>query len=161
MQPHDFECFGPLGFSAFYLGAGMLPDWCKQALESSMVESPVEFLNYAKYFLLTVILESFLYLPGLRLLGSSLKRAIGILILANLCTHPAVFFIFPMAGHFFNASYIHTIAIAEIFAVVVEAAAICLAIKSLKLSFAFLVSSLANLFSWCVGLSLLAVIFGL
>lgn len=158
MQAYELQCFGPLGFGVYYLSSELLPNWCRLALESKINPSPLEFSNYLKYFSLTLFLESFFYLPGLRLLGVSLKRSLTILFLANLCTHPIVFFIFPWFGHYFNASYIQTIMLAEFFAVLIEAVVIYILIRPIQVRQVFLLSSISNFFSWGMGLSVLAVL---
>ena len=104
-------------------------------------------LDYLWVFLKTCALESPFYFLIFRRQGYS--YALGALFVANLLTHPAVYFVFPWL---FN-SYLTMALAAEVFAPLVEAVFVALAVRGsgARPVFAVIWVILANLFSWQMG----------
>ena len=74
-------------------------------------------------------------------------RKIGTIVLANMATHPVVWFIFPLLP----VSRFLTLAFSEIFAFVVEAWLYAMLFDGISLRRAALASGLANTLSFSVG----------
>jgi hypothetical protein len=103
-------------------------------------------------FALTVTIELGVALPLLATSGASRLRRAGGVGLANLASHPLVWFVFPQMG-LTGATELFA---AELFAVVVETVAYLVVWPTLGRAQAFGVSALANGASLAVGLSLRA-----
>ena len=73
-------------------------------------------------FAITITVEVAVAVPLLAATGVGLLRRAALVVLANLATHPLVWFAFPQLGLFGN----ERLAISELFAVAVEAAAYAL-----------------------------------
>ena len=159
------ECYTPLGLLQYWTSPTSLSTECLAVLESAQTPTSVSILEYLKVFSMTCLLEWPFY--ALALKGSSASvakqgaprpkasasRILGILILANLCTHPFVYFVFPWLLSQMNATYVQTCTLSEIFAPTVEAWLLT-RFGKLSLSAALGWSVAANLASWWMGLYL-------
>ncbi|MEQ1721843.1 MAG: hypothetical protein ABL930_01615 [Pseudobdellovibrio sp.] len=123
---------------------------CSDIYNSTSLADPVTFLEYLPYFLKTFILELPVYLFFLRH-HKKLNEILQINSILNFATHPIVFFLIPLILLQFNATYLHYLVIAEVFAPLVEA---LLLIYAYKVGYgrAFLAGIAANLFSWSLGI---------
>jgi hypothetical protein len=108
--------------------------------------------SWARAFAVTVLVE---VAVASLLLGPawSWRRRVAVTCLAQLASHPAVWFIFPA----FEWPRIPYLAVAETWAVVVETAVYRLAFPGLRTRRAFAVSLAANALSYGLGLLLRAV----
>jgi hypothetical protein len=102
-------------------------------------------LNYLLIFLQSNLIECFVYGWCYRR-KLTVGRSVAITTLANSVTHPIVFFGFMSASF----SYLHSIILAEAFAILVEAVLHAWSGR-LPLRLAFRASLLANLTSWQLG----------
>jgi hypothetical protein len=102
-------------------------------------------------FLLAVVSELAVAVPLLAPSGASLARRIATVSLAQLATHPSVWFIWPLLG-WSRPGYVLA---AEAFALVTEALVYRLVFERLAWSRAFAASALANGVSLLLGLWLL------
>jgi hypothetical protein len=93
-------------------------------------------------------LATWLLAPG----GASVPRRVSLVFLANLATHPIVWFVFPEL----SLSYPVNLCLSETWAVLIEALAFSTAMPALGVRRAFGVSALANGVSYGVGLALQA-----
>jgi hypothetical protein len=119
-------------------------------LDAGMTESYV--VLWSRAFALTFFVEAALLVP---LLGSAeprLLRRISIVLLANIASHPAVWFIIPE----FGLSYLPRIAVSEAWAVLLELWAYALFMQKLSIQRAFALALGANALSVIVGLGLRA-----
>jgi hypothetical protein len=158
------SCYSPWGLVHYYLsslsdptlGSTICPIICKEALETmSEIPPNVTLGAYLVIFGLTCLLESPFYFWTVRdkqQKGKALlKSGLGSVLLCNLATHPAVYFLFPLFGANFALRYVDVLMLAEIFAPIVEALVLILVWKiSWKRAFIGMVA--ANLFSWWVGI---------
>jgi len=101
-------------------------------------------------FLVTVAVELAVAVPLLAPSSAGWARRAGVVALANLATHPLVWFAFPQTGLFGT----ERLAVSELFAVCVEAAAYRLVWPALGSMRAFGTSAVANGASLAVGLGL-------
>lgn len=103
-------------------------------------------------FLLTLMVEQIVATPVLAPSGAGWFRRAGVVSLANLATHPLVWFAFPKLG----LSATGRLVTAELFALSIETSAYLLVWPTLRPIRAFAASALANGASLGVGLSLRA-----
>lgn len=103
-------------------------------------------------FAITVIVELGVAVPLLARCGAGRGRRAGIVVAANLATHPLVWFAFPQSGLFGVERLISS----EFFAVLIEAAVYRLVWPTIGSARAFGTSALANGASLGVGLALRA-----
>jgi len=108
-------------------------------------------------FLSTVCVELFVAVPLLAATGAPPARRAGVVVLANLATHPLVWFLFPEWVRLGSGRLVA----AELFALSVEGAAYLLVWPRLRFPRAFATSALANGASLAVGISLRALGVGL
>lgn len=104
-------------------------------------------LEWLRAFALTLAIESIVAVPLLAKVESRRWRLVAFVAFANLATHPIVWFVFPELPISTAAS----LALAEAFAVAVEAALYRLAFEKIDARRALLVSLLANLASFALG----------
>jgi hypothetical protein len=103
-------------------------------------------------FALTVVIELLVATPLLAPSGAPWKRRAAIVLLANLASHPLVWFVFPE----WTMGSAARLGLSEAWAVGVEAAAYALVWPALERPRAFGVSALANGASLSIGLLLRA-----
>lgn len=115
---------------------------------------PTEFhLNsYLSAFLLTCLLEAPFYLWAFRF--SLLFKSITLLFIANIITHPIIYFLLPWFFSLLKMNTLSFIVIAEIFAPITEAI-ILWRFAKLPIGRALIMMILANIFSWYIGAWLL------
>jgi hypothetical protein len=109
-------------------------------------------VDWLRAFGVTLVVEAIVAVPFLRPGESRVGRRVAAVLLANLTTHPLVWFLFPGLA----AGYATRLAMSEAFAIVVEAGAYALVLPGLGPRRALLVSVLANCASVAVGLVLRA-----
>jgi hypothetical protein len=103
--------------------------------------------DWLRAFALTVVIELLIAVPLLRVVETrGVRLSMGIVV-ANLATHPAVWFIFPGAA----LGLIARLAISELFALVVELLIYRLIWPELTWRRAFATSLCANAFSATAG----------
>ena len=105
-------------------------------------------LLWLRAFAITVGIEELIAVPLLRSAEPSLPRRIGAVFVANLATHPLVWFFFPHLGW----SYGVFIVVAETWAVGLEIVVYALFAKGARLSTCTAASALANAGSYILGL---------
>jgi hypothetical protein len=110
----------------------------------------VSVVDWLVAFALTCAIESAIAVPLLRAVEPRLARRLALVLFANLATHPAVWFVFPQLG----LAYPLTIAIAEAWALVLEAVFYAFAFPGLGGMRALHISVLANLASFLAGVVL-------
>ena len=123
---------------------------CSEIYELTTLTEPFSFTEYLPFFLKTFALELpiyFLFLQTLKNIPTVLK----INAVLNLATHPIVFFVIPIILAYLGATYLHYLAVAEIFAPLIEAL-ILFRIYKLSLGRSLTAAICANLFSWSVGI---------
>ncbi len=103
-----------------------------------------------RYFLLAIACELAVALPLLRMADPSRKRRFGAVVLANLASHPIVWFVLPPL----LAPRGIYVVVAESWAIASEVAVYALVFPALPLARALAVSALANAASFGVGLVL-------
>ncbi|MEZ4226125.1 MAG: hypothetical protein R3B13_34585 [Polyangiaceae bacterium] len=101
-------------------------------------------------FVVTAASEGLLLVPLLRKLESSWLRRAACVLLANLASHPAVWFVFTD----FGLTYAYRFALSEAWAVAVEVLAYRLLFSKLTMRKALLLSLAANALSVSFGLTL-------
>jgi hypothetical protein len=104
-------------------------------------------LQWMRFFAFTVIVEALVAFPMLGATDKSSARRIGAILVANLTTHPLVFFFFARVMHDRTAMTI----VAESWALLAETGVYALIFSSMKGSRALTVSALANAASFIVG----------
>ena len=93
---------------------------CNEIYELTTLTEPFSFLEYLPFFLKTFVLELPIYFLFLRTL-KNVPVILKMNTVLNLATHPVVFFIIPLILTQLNATYLHYLVVAEIFAPLVEA----------------------------------------
>jgi hypothetical protein len=104
--------------------------------------------DWLRMFALTLGVELAVATPLLRPIEARLWRRIAAVCLANLASHPLVWFVFPGAG----LSYATRVGLSELWALLVEAAAYVLVWPTLRWRRALLASLCANGASVAAGL---------
>jgi hypothetical protein len=94
------------------------------------------------------VTEELIAVPLLRSVEPSLARRMGAVLIANLATHPLVWFFFPHLGW----SWTWVIVVAEVWAFGFEVFVYALFFPRARLGRAILVSGCANLASFLLGL---------
>lgn len=123
---------------------------CSEIYGLTTLTEPFSFVEYLPFFLKTLVLELPIYFLFLRRL-KSIPTILKLNTLANLATHPIVFFIIPIALMQLNGTYLNYLVTAEIFAPLVETLILYKVFK-LSPSRSFAAALCANLFSWSVGI---------
>jgi hypothetical protein len=134
------NCTGPMGlFSAT----------CEELLRTPIQDRAYPAEQWGFAFFLTIALEAPIYWLGLRT-KLSLRRIAAVILILNLLTHPAVWYLWPRWA--FRAGWdFRTYALAcEIFAPALEAFTLILGFK-IPPGRAVVTSILANLCSWWIG----------
>ncbi len=106
-------------------------------------------LQWLRAFVITLVLEELVAVPLLKPSESSLGRRIGMVLIANIATHPLVWFFFPRLGWSWSA----VIVVAEAWAVGFEAFVYALMTQGKPVSRALAASALANAVSYSLGLA--------
>lgn len=145
------HCADPLTLFFFWFSPQHIDPICEYAV--SAVAQPVPFvpLEYLKQFALTNVLEAPFYLWLLRAWPA--RRGMKLMILANLATHPLIYFLFPFLCHHMELHYATYLTISENFAIFAE---IAIAYRFGRQSFlkTAIAIALANIFSWWVGVTI-------
>ena len=123
---------------------------CNEIYELTTLTEPFSFLEYLPFFLKTFVLELPIYFLFLRTL-KNVPVILKVNTVLNLATHPVVFFTIPLILTQLNATYLHYLVVAEIFAPLVEAL-VLFKVYKISLGRAVLAALCANLFSWSVGI---------
>lgn len=123
---------------------------CSEIYELSTLNEPFTFIEYLPFFLKTFVLELPIYFLFFRTL-KNIPALLKMNSVLNLATHPAVFFVIPIILTELNATYLHYLLVAEIFAPVIEALILHKFYK-LGLGRSFAAAVCANLFSWSLGI---------
>jgi hypothetical protein len=123
---------------------------CGDIYTITSLAEPVTFVEYLPYFFKTFILELPVYLLFLRH-QKKLSEILQINFILNFATHPVVFFLIPLIIMQYNATYLHYLVIAEVFAPLVEAIILAYFYR-ISCKRAFLAAIAANLFSWSLGI---------
>ncbi len=147
-------CYSPLGLARYYFFYNSQNTICQEALEYlSSAPDSVSLKSYLMTFGMTCLLESpFYFFANFRKV-KWIKKGMSSVLLCNLSTHPAIYFLFPLIGGKLFLQYSHVLLAAEIFAPVAEALLLTWIWKiHWRWSLFWMVS--ANLFSWWVGIYL-------
>jgi len=115
--------------------------------------NPIDYQNHyewmwLRFFAFTTIIEALVAFPMLRSVDASPGRRAGAILIANLTTHPLVFFFFARVIH---DRTLMTIG-AESWAVLAETGVYALVFSKLTWPRAFSVSALANGSSYGIGI---------
>ena len=121
---------------------------CRAVLGQASDLPDVNLLVYLKYFFLTCLLESPFYFVAVKY---QFRQFLSAVILCNLATHPMVCFGIPWIISLVHGTYENGLFVGEIFAPVVEALLLIWVWKVPKTR-AWVLSVLANLFSWWAGI---------
>ncbi len=96
-----------------------------------------------------------MYLPLLLARKNKLTRALALILILNLATHPLVTFVFPMFGQGLGLNMASAIVLKETFAPLVETLILRRG-SNLSWSEAAALAVAANLFSWWLGAYIVA-----
>ena len=107
-------------------------------------------VDWLRAFAVTLLVELPIATPLLKVVERSVARRIAIVVVANLATHPLVWFLFPGLA----AGRVTRLALSEAWAVLAEIAIFMLIWPSLRGRRAALVSFAANGASFAAGLAL-------
>lgn len=141
------ECLTPWGLilNLFFNQSAQ----CSEIYFSTPPNDSISFIEYAPYFLKTILLEFplyYLFLKNIR----SLKEILLMGLILNLATHPIIFLVMPPLLNTLQFSYLNYLIIAETFAPVVEALILSLFYK-LSWRRSLLAALTANIVSWTIG----------
>lgn len=103
--------------------------------------------QWARAFLFTLAVELAVATPLLARVEAGLARRLGAVLIANLASHPAVWFLFPALG----LAYDPMMALAEAWAVGSEALVYLVVFPSLGLRRGLALAALANAASFALG----------
>jgi hypothetical protein len=109
-----------------------------------------EVADWLRAFALTCVVELAIAVPMLRAAEPRIARRVVLVLFANLATHPAVWFVIPALG----LAYTPTVAIAEAWALGLEAVFYAFAFQTLGGRRALQISLVANLASFLAGMVL-------
>lgn len=109
-----------------------------------------EVAHWLLAFGLTLAIELAVVVPMLREAEPDLGRRLAFGFYANLATHPAVWFIIPK----FGLALVPSVAIAEVWALVLEGFFYSLVLPKLGLQRAMMISIVANAASFTIGMAL-------
>lgn len=146
------NCYAPPIVLDWFLRNQALSELCYHQLSQPVQTTPWDAAQYLKTFAFTCALEAVFYfwaMRGKRELGAR----IGPLLLANLATHPFIYFGAPGILAQFHTPAIAFIVFAETFAPLTEALLLTQVWK-IPPKRALLAMITGNLFSWWVGASL-------
>lgn len=124
---------------------------CGLVLGTEVGQNHATLLFYLGIFLLTCSLESIFYFISAKTQKLKNSKIIEQILVLNLATHPIVFFIFPLVLEKTGSRIFTYIWTAELFAFAIEAILLKFRYRY-SWTVAILTSSLANLFSWSVGI---------
>jgi len=147
------ECYTPLALMRYYVNPEALAPGCWLALREPQSAPDLDVGTWVFVFALTCALEAPFYLLATR--GLAWKKRIVALLACNLATHPLVCFGIPRAVAQAGGDVARMLTIGEIMAPLVEALLLWLAFRTRPLT-AFVLMIAGNLFSWWVGLYLVA-----
>ncbi len=135
-------------FTLFFYGffPERIPEVCAWVLSGSVVPTQSSLLQYLTVFGCTLALECPFYF--LLLKHFTISKIFLILFLANLVTHPLVYWGFPLL--FQGKTEAFYLMIAESFAIAAETVTAASLQRKITLK-TFIFISLANLFSWTIG----------
>ena len=141
-------CQSPLTLFFSLIHPESVTEHCELILKLPVEQTPFNLKTYLIAFGQTCALELPFYFRTLK--GFSIAQRFKILVLANLATHPAIYFLFPFIFASVQLSYLSYMAAAEFFAPAVETLLLvyCWKVPAKR---AILGIILANLFSWGVG----------
>lgn len=140
------ECLTPLGLLN---NLQQLQPQCLEIYNTAVASDAAGFTEYIPVFLLTCLLEFPVYFLFLWK-ESSITRAVLVIFLLNLATHPIVYLGMPFVFEKWDLNYLQYLLIAEVFAPFIEA----LLLKKVfhtTWKTAIWAALLANLFSWTLG----------
>lgn len=137
----------------YFLNPAKLPASCQLQL-SWLAVAETFSLSYFLYFFATLILEGPIYWIFLRP-----AKWWKPFLLGNLLTHPLVFFFFPWMASKLDWTHAVDLGVSQIFAWVVEGIVVGVFLKG-NFKKGFLVSFIANLFSWRFGAWFLSTFLG-
>lgn len=103
---------------------------------------------WIRAFALTAALELAVATPLLRIVEPALWRRMTLVTLANLLSHPLVWFVFPALG----ASYLTTTCLSEAWAVAIEAIFLSVVFPGASRAPLWGISMIANGTSWAAGI---------
>ncbi len=143
------NCYAPQILVDWFLRPEILSELCELQLSSPVQPTPWDAGGYLRAFALTCLLESVFYVWALRGRVPLRKMAAPIAI-ANLATHPFIYFGLPWILAQFQVPAIAFITSAETFAPLLEAILLWRVWK-VPARMAFPAMIFGNLFSWWVG----------
>lgn len=144
-------CVGPVDLILYLVKSGHCTEFLSQTF---LAQGFPAWKDYLGAFGLTLLLETPLYFLFLKK-AIPARRTLLASLVVNLLTHPAVWFFWPriLADSSFTIG--NTIWICEIFALTVEMLVLRYAFR-IPFKRAFYASFTANLFSWWIGILILA-----
>lgn len=147
-------CLAPNVLFDFYTNRQLELE-CTVLLSSSETPVSMSLLTYVSTFAWTCGLEALVYLPLLLARKNKLTRALALILILNLATHPLVTFVFPMFGQGLGLNMASAIVLKETFAPLVETLILRRG-SNLSWSEAAALAVAANLFSWWLGAYIVA-----
>lgn len=155
------SCYDPFHVVKYFLGDGgsLESEICRARLAQAVNWDVPEFTVYLKLLSMTVALESLIYIPLLVWLGGlRWSRAFLVVIFLNLASHPAFVFGGLAIVKYFGIIKGIYIGVGESLVILLEALLIAWFVRSTNqgwlraLKFGGALASIANLFSWTLGL---------
>ncbi len=150
-------CFSPPGLIIDLLMPLNSSIECQEILNLVSEIPEFSFRVYFKYFFYTCLLESSFYFAAVTSSSKSNRplwqRYLSTVILCNLATHPIVCFGIPWLVSLFQGTYRESLSIGESFAPLIEGL-LLVYVWRVPRTPAWILSILANLFSWWVGIYL-------
>ena len=150
-------CFAPPIVLSYVLKFPIPVDCSLSLIDLSSAPSAIQLSTYLFAFALTCLLEAPIYGILFALRRRELRSLTAAVVFVNLCTHPIVIFILPTICAKFQIDYGNSLLIAEIFAPLTEAALLFYVWK-FSARDSLLTSIAANLFSWWLGVYLVALL---
>jgi hypothetical protein len=141
-------CFLPIEVINYFFHSSFFSSNCNDVLTLNAMVPKINFSLYIFIFLLTCFLESSFYLILIK--NQSLKKKLLALLICNLATHPIVSFVIPWIFSKMSKTYGESLMIGELFAFIVELVLLKVLWQQKWLN-SFVISFLANLFSWSLG----------
>jgi hypothetical protein len=147
----SIHCNDPITLLQYWFKPEAVSVQCEWALRAYVQPTHSTFIGYLKVFFETNALEAPFYFCLLR--RKTVQKRLVYLFSANLLTHPAVYFLFPILFSKMNQAYGTFLTSSEVFALGAETLFVYFLAKTRFPSTAFWIVS-ANLFSWWVGIFL-------
>jgi hypothetical protein len=141
-------CMLPFEVINYFFQSIFFSSDCSDVLALNAMVPKINFILYLFIFLLTCFLESFFYLSLIK--NICLKKKLLALLICNLATHPFVSFGIPWIFSKMSKTYGESLMIGELFAFIVELVMLQVFWQQNWLN-SFVISFLANLFSWSLG----------